>query len=86
MRGRSPGSRERQAGIIEMALGRCKTCKFWDPGGERWSPRCNLTENEDWSRSLGDTESPQAIAIDAEGYYAVLLTTEDFGCILWREK
>lgn len=65
--------------------GHCKDCKWWEKQDWRYEDLnvCALTETE-----YGEAKSAGTLAqaIDYEIYYAVLVTTPDFGCVQFEAR
>lgn len=65
---------------------KCATCKHWEPVSHytkiSWRVgRCQKTEMTD------DYDPPPkggAMAVDGSGYFAILLTADEFGCLRWE--
>lgn len=60
----------------------CKTCKWWRWYKGDWGD-CVKTETQGMR---GHESESKAFAIDGEGYYAVLETHKDFGCVQWEAR
>lgn len=65
-------------------MNNCANCKWWGQSenikdGWGW---CILTAVD---QEIPEHKDSKAIAFDHEGYYAVLHTRPDFGCVQWEE-
>ncbi len=61
---------------------RCKTCQWWEAGRDYpqkgWGG-CRLSETES-----GASRQEGMHVSTADGYYGILLTAPDFGCVQWE--
>lgn len=62
----------------------CKTCKWWhkEPCTKDWG-HCTKTAVDEGKPVCPDSK---AQAWDVEGFYTVLQTREDFGCVQWEAR
>jgi hypothetical protein len=59
-------------------MGECKDCKWWNGKAE-----CEISRSED---NKATNAQSTAVAYDAEGYHAVLITAPTFGCNQFEAK
>lgn len=64
-------------------MGTCKHCKYWGRQWETDSGRQECTWSDDWNKSKISFEV-YAYASDDTGLTSRLLTSPDFGCVLFK--
>jgi hypothetical protein len=72
---------------------RCKTCKHWDKDEDKFNRnpftvgQCKITVNDfEDMFEYGPKDVKGAVAVDGSGYFAALLTAEEFGCLRHEVK
>ena len=79
-------------------MSRCETCKHWEQHSKKYLPefgKCHgigmSYDETEWDKETGKTKLKQgsehikAFVEDGSDYYAALLPTKDFGCVMHEE-
>lgn len=71
----------------------CKNCKHWRQDDEYWNAekyagygRCQRIPHGNGDEKWGSKPSGEAFVEDGSGYYACLITHEEFSCVLFGLK